>query len=214
MGHGLRPYVDYQALDSLFTWMTFLRDPLQVFVSTYIHQYTSTKKKHRYLQMDFLSWVRKFKKGNRQVKYLAGKEDLLKAQEVLTSKNMFVGLVEKFDYSIVLMNALLFENKMDIQYERKMVSRDKALKEHVLELCREHEDEIQSLLMLDNQLYQFVNDVVFPKQIEAYGGLAKLELAANKIETGGRWIGVVNDLRYKVKNNLVCKPFHYIQSRF
>ena len=159
-GHGLKPYVDFGEHEDNLQWVTFLRDPIERYVSQYLHQQVYGPDE---FIMDLIPWSEKFARSNWQVKWLAGEEDLEKAKEIVHEKLAFIGVVEHFDESLQLMNQR-FNNSLDISYKApKNVVKDKSLKKRLL-----GDDKIRKFIAeqneLDIQLYNYVLDNIFYEQ--------------------------------------------------
>lgn len=96
---------------------------------------------------------------NLQVKFLAGRPDLDRARKVLEQFN-FVGLVEKFDLSLHVLEKLS-PRKLKPNYVRRLTARDNAIKQtleqdqRMIDLAREYNQ-------LDVQLYEFARSEIFP----------------------------------------------------
>jgi len=197
-GHVLKPFIDYKEFNGQLQWFTFFRDPINRYVSQYIHQQTS--KNENYL-MPIEKWGEKYQRSNWQTKWIAGEEDLLAAKQILTEKFVFVGITEKFDESINIMKDS-FNLTLDITYnEPKMLVRNDKLKN---DLLKERFDELQQFYKdqnnLDIQLYDHVVKNVFnQQQLKNKDNRPVIKL--NKITESK------NLLAYKIKRNLLYRPF-------
>lgn len=95
-----------------------------------------------------------------QVKLMAGERNLDKAKRYL-EKCRFIGLMEKFDLSLHMLERLC-PYKLNLRYKRKVVARDNTVKKNIqsdarlMELAREYNQ-------LDLELYAFAINEVFPK---------------------------------------------------
>ena len=159
-GQGLKPYVDFGEHESNFQWITFLRDPIERYVSQYLHQQEYSPDEY---VMDIVPWSEKYERSNWQVKWLAGEENLEKAKEIAHEKFSFIGVVEHFDESIELLNQRL-NTSLDVSYQaHKNVAKDNTLKKSLL-----GDDKMRSFIAeqndLDIQLYNYVLDNIFYKQ--------------------------------------------------
>ena len=103
---------------------------------------------------------------NLQVKSLAGEPNLDKAKHVLEQCH-FVGLTEKFDFSLHLLERLC-PLKLNLNYVRRRVARSNDIKKAIqsdprlMELAREKNE-------LDLQLYEFAVKEVFPNRCAKAG---------------------------------------------
>jgi len=159
-GQALKPFVDFGDHEDNFQWITFLRDPIERFVSQYLHEQVYSPFEYF---MDIIPWGEKFDRSNWQVKWLAGEENLEKAKEIVHQKLSFIGVVEHFDESLQLLNQRL-STPIDISYDApEMVALDKCLKRRLLndESVREF---VAEKNQLDIQLYNYVLDNIFYDQ--------------------------------------------------
>ena len=158
-GHCLKPFVNYGEHENRFQWITFLRDPIERYISQYVHEKLFDRKPIK----DVVSWGEKFQRCNWQVKWLAGEENLEKAKEVVHKKLVFVGVVEHFDESLHLMNQRL-NTSLDISYRApKMVVLDNTLKQRLLADGKVR-GFAASQNQLDVRLYNYVLDNTFYNQ--------------------------------------------------
>lgn len=156
----LKPFVDFGENEKDFQWVTFLRDPIERFVSQYLHEQVFSPFEYF---MDIIPWGEKFDRSNWQVKWLAGEENLEKAKEIALQKLAFIGVVEHFDESLQLMNQRL-NSSIDVSYDSpEMVVIDNCIKRRLL-----NDSKIRAFAAekndLDIQLYNYVLDNIFYKQ--------------------------------------------------
>ncbi|PWU22100.1 MAG: hypothetical protein C5B50_00170 [Verrucomicrobia bacterium] len=97
---------------------------------------------------------------NAHVKMLAGERNLDKARTFLERCD-FVGLTEKFDLSLRLLERLS-PLKLNLNYKRRRVSAVNAIKNAILNDARIL-DQIRECNRLDLELYAFATDQIFPK---------------------------------------------------
>lgn len=202
-GHGLKPFIDYKEFNKQLKWFTFLRDPIQRFVSQYIHQQTSSLTQYH---MPIEKWAKKYARSNWQVKWIAGEEDFDAAKQILEEKFVFIGLTEKFNESLIGLKGVI-QNNFDITYGKpKMQVRDDSLKNELLvekyeslyPFYKEQND-------LDIKLYDFVKDKLYPIQVK--NSVQKLVLKKeDKSNNLGVW-------QFKLKQNLLYKPYVYITKK-
>jgi hypothetical protein len=137
-------------------YMTFLREPITRVFSHYQDDFQRCGKKIGFEQM--LQTDERLK--NFQVKCLAGGPDLDRAKRVLEKFN-FVGLSEKFDLSLHVLNRLS-PTGLNLNYKRKLTAPDNSIKrslqqdQRMVDLTREHN-------RLDLELYDFATKEIFPK---------------------------------------------------
>lgn len=164
-GHGLKPWVDFGNYDKNLNWFTFMRDPYKRFVSLYVHQQTNNVKEKK---MDLLSWSNTFDRSDGMVKMLAGEKNINKAIDILESKIKFIGLSEYYSLSLQLfINYYGLEGFHHESAGKRMISRDGELAASLLDDRGMYKDCIESNNQLDKQLYQYVLDNVWPKQLSS-----------------------------------------------
>jgi Sulfotransferase family len=137
-------------------YITFLREPVARVFSHYQDRVLRRGDKVTFEQMLATDDVLQ----NLQVKRLAGSPDLDRAKMVLEKFN-FVGLTEKFDLSLHVLQKIC-PVKLNYNYKRKVTARDNTIKQtlagdpRILELTREANQ-------LDIALYEFAVKEIFPK---------------------------------------------------
>ena len=97
-GHRITGHANLQAPDIDFRYFTFLRDPVSMCASRFQYQLGHRKRKdlifEKWIQGD---WVR-----NAQTQRIAGTANASDAISIIDKREMFVGLTEFFDESLVL----------------------------------------------------------------------------------------------------------------
>ena len=95
-GHQLHVYSDWGSFANQMRWCTFVREPVSRFLSHYFHQVREKKS-----TLSFEEWVKRSPNmANFQVKWLAGREDLSAAKEILMHSYSAVGITERFETSV------------------------------------------------------------------------------------------------------------------
>ena len=212
-GHGLKPYLDYGKYESQLRWLTFLREPRETLVSLFVHQQTSNQKAHQKFRKDFPEWCQQFSRHDRQTKWIAGTRDAEKAISTLTSRFVFVGLVEKFYESMVLMPSRIGHPNLDIRHKLIRTSRDSDLKAEILANPK-FQSLIDERVEFDSQIYAHVQDTLFPAYEKQFGGKEKLAVAATQLRKNcedfvERSLDT-NTILYRAKNNILYKPYRAI----
>ncbi len=143
-----------------------LRDPVKRCVSHYaygVHRGAFGK--------PITEWIRDETWHDYQTRKLAGVADAARAREILENRVAFVGLVERFDESLRMLASLLPEaapppapvhrNRSPVQDLRDELLADPAVVDMIWSVHRE-----------DQRVYEYVRDVVWPRQQEAVSGAA------------------------------------------
>ena len=126
-GHGIVPYSDLPSLFPTLRYFTFLREPLARCASDYQFRVTRGG-----LRQPFGAWVHSELAGNQQTRKIAGVPDAEAAIEILAKQIGFVGLVERFNESLVLWRHWAAAPVLDIRCRPKNVARDNTLKRQLL----------------------------------------------------------------------------------
>lgn len=162
-GHGIVPHSDLDVLDRSIRFFTFLRDPLARTASDYQFRVVRGG-----LKKSFDEWVRTDVARNQQTKKIARVEDADAAIEMLERRVGFVGLVERFNESLVLWRRWCGTPRLDIRYESKNVSSDSSIKKQLLADPNTRR-QLAAANAEDQRLYEYVADTLFPRQIRQYG---------------------------------------------
>ncbi len=143
-------------------YITFLREPLARVFSHYQDNVLRGGRTLTFEQMLANEEVLE----NLQVRRLAGKADLGRAKMVL-EKFHFVGLTEKFDLSLHMLDKIC-PYRLNFNYKRKVTARDNSIKKslendpRIVDMTREKN-------RLDLELYDFAVKEIFPKFLAQTG---------------------------------------------
>jgi len=159
-GHRLRTYMNYEkAIQRKIYYLTFLREPIARYLSQYYH--------HKYVRKEKWSF-NEFLEDNRfenfMTRRIAGCWDLEKAKELLINDYFFVGLMEEYDLSLLLLKERLeklLNNNFNIDYkiQRRMEEHNRKLNTDI------YKDRITSNNAMDIELYQFAKEKIFKKMV-------------------------------------------------
>ncbi len=161
-GHWIKPYADLdQACPDLRYW-TLLREPLVRCASHFQHQQR-------------MGWVSSFERWidddhyrNFQTKKLVGCEDVEAAIRLLEDRFLFVGLSERFDESMLLLQRLVGGKQLDITYTAQNVARDPSTSQKLLRDTKTRK-QLEEANRADQQLYAYVRDQLYPRQVAEFG---------------------------------------------
>jgi len=162
MGHDIRPYGDLHEAVPDLSYATFLRDPIVRCASHY--QYDLQRGG---VDLPFEEWITHEVSPNRQVRHLAGPDATgTDAVAMVEDRVDFVGVLEQFDASLVMMAA--FYGFPRLGYVRKWSAPANDVKRQLLD-----DPASRALLEETNRedmvLYRHVIDEVLPRQEAAYG---------------------------------------------
>ncbi len=209
-GHGLFPAANYQLKDINLVWYAMFREPVARYKSHYIFL-----RQANMIQYSFLEWLQNSHQNNLQVKYIAGSENLAAAKKIILEKFKVIGLVEEYKKSL-----LCFEKFLDIPglnnvvHHTKNVSSDKELIREVDQLAKHHEAKIISNNQLDIELYQFIKESIWPKQLNKLNEILLQESKNSSDErrtsrfVSFKW--VLNVYLNLIYRTLVYKPIYKI----
>jgi len=158
--HGLQsPTLRLQTPLRFFTW---LRDPIKRSASHYQQIFRHRGYEGRTFSLE--EYLGNEKNHNRQVCKIAGAPDLELAKRELAERYVFIGLLERFEESMAMF-AQHCDFPLDLRYPRMHVARTSDEKKRVLSdpACLQLLEEANAL---DAQLYAYVRDVIYPKQLE------------------------------------------------
>lgn len=162
-GHGIVPHSDLESSYPDMRYFTFLRDPLARCASDY-----QFRVQRGGMQMPFDEWIQTDVARNQQTKKIAGRENADAAIAMCRQRVGMVGIVERFDESLVLFKKWSRDPRLDIRYESKNVSSDSTLKKQLLTNPATHA-QLSEANQEDLRLYQLATDELFPQQIQQYG---------------------------------------------
>jgi Galactose-3-O-sulfotransferase len=176
-GHRITGYIDLEETGTDFRYLTFLREPVALCASRFQYQLEYRKKKN----LVFEEWIEKDWVRDSQTQLIGGTTDPDDAISVMDRKRMFVGLTERFDESIVLLQALRAPD-LDIAYRPVNVAKSSGVAKRLLADSRTRQL-IVDANQADLELYEHVLREIYPAQQRAYGNSLSESVAAFRGET-------------------------------
>ena len=162
-GHSVLPYSDLHTLYPSIRFYTFLRDPLVRCASEY--QYLVLRNGST---TSFEEWIETDTARNRITKKLCGEENATAAIRVIQAAIGMVGLMERFNESLILMRRWFDNSRLDIRYRPKNVMKDNSVKRRMLDDSA-NRSKLEAANQEDIKLYEFVTESFYPEQIRQYG---------------------------------------------
>jgi len=205
-GHRVTGYIDLQENGTQFKYFTVMRDPIKTCASRFQYNVQYRKKKN----LVFEEWIQKEWTRNHQTKLIAGVADVNKAIQIIKDKNIFVGLTERFDESMVLLKALLASN-LNISYEPVNVARKNNLAEGLLSTASTRQMLIEAN-QADLELYKFVKDEIYPTFQREYGPKLLRDVTGYKQDREINF-NTRNITLSRMKQYLVYKPLLYLHRK-
>jgi Galactose-3-O-sulfotransferase len=173
-GHSLRSTVNLESVCPQIRFITFLRDPVNRYLSHYNHAI-----RNNFHQMSLEEHCEVLGETNYQTKFITGsmnltersyfaaKKDLRQAMKILSEQFAFVGLVEEFDESLLLLKRSMELQDFDIRYKKENVAKTTYITRDMISPTTLQR--IKELNQLDCELYEFVRDELFEPQKDKYG---------------------------------------------
>lgn len=161
-GHRVTGYVDLGERGTHFRYFTLLRDPLKMGASRYQFHLARKKKK-----LPFEEWIQKEAVRNAQTKQIAGVPSAAEAIRVIERKEVFAGLTERFDESLVLLKSLLAPD-LNIDYESVNVARGNTLARDLLAAPSTRQALVEAN-DADLELYEYARTELYPALQREYG---------------------------------------------
>lgn len=168
-GHRLRGYVNLTEPGTAFHYFTFMRNPLKTCASRFQYNVQYRGKKG----LVFKTWIEQDWTRNAQTKMIAQEANADEALRIIEAKNIFVGLTEQFDESLLLLQALL-SPELNIAYQRVNVAHDNSIA-HSLLTDKKSRQLLIEANQADLELYNHVKQELYPKYKREYGA----DLASN-----------------------------------
>jgi hypothetical protein len=183
-----------------------MRDPLKTCASRFQYNVQYRGKQG----LVFEEWIQKDWTRNHQTRMIAGTADASAAIQILRRKQVFVGLTERFDESLLLLKALV-ANRLNLSYEPVNVSSANVIAPRLLA-----DERTRQLLMdanqVDQQLYDFVAKELYPSFQREYGPSLDADVAAYRA-TKRRSFDRLNLMLSRLKQFLVYRPLLYLNRR-
>jgi hypothetical protein len=204
-GHHLALWSDVEEVVPDVTYFLFLRDPVKRGASHF--QYNQQRedmtryfgKKH----LNWDEWVNWEVHHNHQIKMLSPSINTDEAIRLLEKKRVFIGLMDRFDESLLLFKRL-FMPDLNISYLRKNTATDKSISREILGNSQKVE-QIKEMYAKEIPLHEYVLNEIYPRYIKEYGrGLA--EDLARYQETEKKKVNYLNLVRYKIHRRFIFTP--------
>ena len=198
-GHRLAGYVELQEQGTQFRYLTFMRDPLEMCASRFQYQIDYRGKRH----LTFEQWIQKDVFRNAQTKRIAGTPSAGDAIRIITGKDMFVGLTERFDESVVLLKGLRADD-LDIGYRPINVARSNALANDLLSKAETRQALVEAN-QADLELYHYVTSELYPSFQQQYGSSLD-DAVADYRRSAHPNFNKKNIAEYRLKQHAVYRP--------
>jgi len=204
-GHQVALWSDVELVDPGTVYLLFLRDPLKRGASHFQYNLRERDmtpffgKKH----LTWDEWTDWEIPRNHQVKMLSPNVDAGEAIRLLEKKNVFVGLTERFDESLLLFRRL-FVPGLRISYLRRNTAADRSVALEILGNPRRVE-QMKEMYAEEFPLYRHVVNEIYPRYVKEYGSSLTDDLVRFRAGERGR-VDYLNLIRYRAYRRLVFGP--------
>lgn len=172
-GHTLRPFIKYDEYkNGNIKYVTFLRNPVDRYISHYLFQKYEMK-----IDWNIEEFINEEKFSNFMTKKIAGCSDFELARNLINKKKIFIGILEKFDESLILFKKILNLQKFNICYEKQRILHNAKLEKEkkMIYTNKSLIELINSKNTEDTKLYNYAINKLFKKYISNFGGPKKLK---------------------------------------
>ncbi len=205
-GHRLTGYIDLHEHGTQFDYFSFMRDPVKTCASRFQYNVQYRKKK----DLIFEEWIQKDWTRNSQTKLIAGAADVEKAIRIIKDKNIFIGLVERFDESMLMLKALRAK-RLNISYQRVNIASSNNIAKKLLS-----DENTRQMLVeanrVDQELYDYVDQELYPTYQREYGPSLADDVAQYQ-QTKANSFNSRNLNASRLKQYLIYKPILYVYRR-
>ncbi|HET9906300.1 MAG TPA: hypothetical protein VFQ23_06655 [Anaerolineales bacterium] len=202
-GHRVTGYTDLGESGTEFKYFAFMRDPIKTCASRFQYNIQYRGKQN----LDFEEWIQRDWTRNSQTKLIAGSADVDTAIRIIKEKNIFIGLTERFDESMLLLKGLRAKN-LNISYQRINVATNNSIAQKILS-----DEKTRQLLIeanrVDQQLYDYVSQELFPLWQKEYGPSLANDLV-NYQQTREGSFNQWNLTTSRLKQFMVYRPLIYL----
>lgn len=193
-GHRVMAHADLHEDGEEFKYFTLIRDPIKLCASRFQFKVQISGKK----DFVFEEWIKQDFPRNHQTKWIAGVADVNEAIRILHQKNIFVGLTERFDESLVLLKALV-ANDLNISYRPVNVAPKNTIKERLLSNKKTRQMLIEAQ-QEDLALYNYVKQELYPSFQREYGSSLETDVAEYQ---------KIKNHNFNYWNLTLCRLKHY-----
>jgi hypothetical protein len=205
-GHWLKPWVDFGELSNSLEWYSFVRLPAARSFSQYVQDVQLGRIDRG---ATFADWAALDHLGGRnrnaQVKQIAGVESAEAAIRMVETQNIFVGLLEEYDLSLVAWRAFFDLEGFSLNYaSARNVRSQSSLADELRQREPDLEHHLRAHNSEDDSFYQYIVERRFPEQLINLGGRDALESAPKGAPVAGNHPKLT--LWNRAYRNLIYKP--------
>ncbi|MCB0641815.1 MAG: sulfotransferase family 2 domain-containing protein [Phaeodactylibacter sp.] len=208
-GHRMAAFNDYESvLDRPVFYFTFMRDPVKRYMSHINWQTTIMG-----MEWDMETFNKDPEKLDYHAYRIAGERNLEKASQLIREKFNFVGLLERYDESLLIMRQRMGLPDLDIRYEQANIMGKSHRKFSYSEQSDAVKAQIQQNNAIDLELYRITKEELWPKYLEEYDGDLEADLRAFRASNEGFQFPRLPYIKRKGTNFLMKRVIQPIISR-
>lgn len=162
-GHHITPFGDLSTDLEGIRFYTFVRDPLKRCASHF--QFFRQERKEN--TESFEEWISRDHYRNVMCQKLCGEQNAQKAIKVLKERVGFIGMQEKFEESLVLLQHWVKPYALDIRYKAQNVAKHSKLKTELYE-NPVHKRLMEEANLEDQKVFNWVRETYWPEQLERF----------------------------------------------
>ncbi len=162
-GHRITGYVDLEEPGRDLRYLTLVREPIATCASRFQYQLDYRKKKG----LVFEEWIHKGWVRDAQTQRIGGTSNAGDAIAVIERKQMFVGLTERFDESMVMLKALRAPD-LEIDYAPVNVARSSTVAKELLSDAFTRQMIVEAN-EADLELYEYIQRELYPSFRRSFG---------------------------------------------
>ncbi|MEE8171261.1 MAG: sulfotransferase family 2 domain-containing protein, partial [Phycisphaerae bacterium] len=171
--HSLTPHIALSAVRDDISFFTFLREPVQRYISHYRWQI-----EHDWHDLPLEKWITDSFYHDWMTKKLAGKNDPDAAYRLLRDRVPVVGLLERFDEGLLLLRRMIGDKRFDIHHgPPRNVSGRMEVKNRIDAMMQTLRPRLEAANRNDMELYRRVVQELYPERLRAYGETLAADLA-------------------------------------
>jgi hypothetical protein len=202
-GHQIALWSGLEQVVPDVQYFCFLREPLARSVSHFLYHRSYDRP-----DLDWREWLDWSVHHDHQTKMLARSGTSAEAVEMLQSKNVFVGLTERFDESLVIFRRL-FAPGLRIAYQRRNTARDRSPAQEILADGGKRA-QLAAINRQDQELYDHVRRELYPRFQREYGPGLAADVVAFQQDERDR-VDRFNLLAYRVYRRALFSPLHRLR---
>jgi hypothetical protein len=173
-GHRMRAFLDYESVigERVF-YFTMMRNPVDRYLS-----HLNWQKNLMNMGWTIESFTSTPYNDNWQAFRIAGERNLDKAKEIMARNFGLIGMIEKYDESMVLLKAAMGDPSADFRYQEANIKNygDQVIRFD--QLSQEMQEKVIANNAIDIELYRFLKDELYPQYVRRFSADLDTEVDA------------------------------------